>query len=382
MFFSIPSSVSKTVTPLGVKSVTHMFFQPKNSRLFRYDVNKSGAFVTVSIDGKTVASHLFVLPFCTQTIDPACTFGWRDVAIEVNMNVDSAEVEVKCEDEFGLGYDTDDYSVVLVCSGEPVDESKGYDFYETKRLTLQANVDINVDDLVADTYNMTLRRARAAYAKELNESEEGAAYTERSDKVLEKYPDNTPLSLVISYNGVTLDTGDQLVSYGSWQWDVPEDDYENYYTGWGNNEYNVVSAFTAQASLQSVTYWSLYKNEIVAKEFVLTTDYEPTSLFAYQVCTPTYSDSKNSPLRRGDYPLTISISGAEREVFPDNLDIGLISATSRTPMREALWRIPEDAKVGKNISFRIRPKGESLVWHNSDVNYWYLFIILGYKKLA
>lgn len=379
MFFSIPSSVGKTVTPLGVKSVTHMFFQPKNSRLFRYDVNKSGAFVTVSIDGKTVASHLFVPPFCTQTVDPACTFGWRDVAIEVNMNVDSAEVEVKCEDEFGLSYDTDDYTVVLVCSGEAVDESKGYDFFETKRLTLQASVDINVNDLVADTYGRTLRRARAAYAQELNDAEEGAAYSETSDKVLEKYPDNTPLSLVISYNGVTLDTGDQQVSYGSWQWDVPEDDYENYYTGWGNNDYNVVNAFTSQAALQSVKYWSPYKNEIVAKEFILTTDYEPTTIFTYQACLP-YSGSYL--LRRYDYPLSISISGTEREVFPDNLDMGLISATVRTPMRKALWRIPEDAKVGKNISFRIRPKGESFAWHNSEVVYWYLFIILGYKKLA
>lgn len=379
MFFSIPSSVRKTVTPLGVKSVTHMFFQPKNSRLFRYDVNKSGAFVTVSIDGKTVASHLFVLPFCTQTMDPACTFGWQDVAIGVNMNVDSAEVEIKCEDGFGLGYDTDDYSVVLVCSGESVDESMGYDFYETKRLTLQASVDINVNDLVADTYNRTLRRARAAYAQELNEAEDGAAYTEISDKVLEKYPDNTPLSLIISYNGVTLDTGGQLVSYGRWQWDVPADDYENYYTGWGNDDYNVVYAFTTQATLHSVTYWSPHKDEIVAKEFVLTTDYEPTSIFTYQVCTP-YSGCYL--LRRYDYPLAISISGTEREVFPDNFDIRLISATARTPMRKALWRIPEDAKIGKNISFRIRPKGESLAWHNSEVNYWYLFIILGYKKLA
>ncbi len=172
MFFKIPSSVSDTIiTPIDAKAITHIYFEPKNDRLWLADVDNSGAYVTIQIDGKTICDKLLILPFCTQQPTPTCTFSWRDVAIEVNLNVSLSEIKIKSYSS-DLGYDTDDFNIVFVCSRDEVDETKGFEYFETKRITL-CSADRDGDkavNTIEEAYDKKLVLIKQETANKLNEA--------------------------------------------------------------------------------------------------------------------------------------------------------------------------------------------------------------------
>lgn len=187
MFFNVPCSAIGTITtPIEAKAITHVFFQPKNDRLWLADTDESGATVSIMIDGKQICKDLFILPFCTQSPTATCNFQWEDVAIEVNLNVNLSEIKITKNDS--ADYDTDDFDVVFVCSDTEVDESKGFEFFETKSITwcnddvernMQKALSIEYDNAVlaleqetADQFNAQNAEKNAANAKANEEREQ------------------------------------------------------------------------------------------------------------------------------------------------------------------------------------------------------------------
>lgn len=121
-----------TNTPMGVKSISHVFFEDKNGGLFEYS---SGGLQTISIsvDGKQIMQDVPVLPFCTSTPNNVNRYKWQDVALEVNMNVNLSEVKISG------ARSANDFCVVFVTSASEVDSVKGFDYVESKRFRLRKN---------------------------------------------------------------------------------------------------------------------------------------------------------------------------------------------------------------------------------------------------
>lgn len=137
MFWKIPVSRQRiiTTTPVGVKSITHLFVENRNGLLFRYKGYMGGVgrncdidTFSVTIGGKLIANNVPALPFCTSSPRGANVFRWQDVALEVNQNVDLSEVIIETE---GLTIDGD-YNIVLVTDDKECDGMKGFDYVEWK----------------------------------------------------------------------------------------------------------------------------------------------------------------------------------------------------------------------------------------------------------
>ena len=130
MFYSIPIDRTQitTTTPIGAKCITHVFFESKNDNLFLYKEKQDT--VTITIDGKMICRDVLVLPFCTSTPYGVNRIDWREVALEVGLNVDMSEIKISAGN-------ANDFSVVFVCSDKPNDDFKGFDFVEYHRFALR-----------------------------------------------------------------------------------------------------------------------------------------------------------------------------------------------------------------------------------------------------
>lgn len=130
MFYTIPSSSKQIIanTPIGAKSIRYLFFQNKNDKLFQYKQQPDK--ISISIDGRQICRDLLVLPFCTGAPDGTQLRKWQDVAIEINLNVDFSEIKID-------GGADNDFNIVFVCSDKEVDETKGFEFWETKSIPLK-----------------------------------------------------------------------------------------------------------------------------------------------------------------------------------------------------------------------------------------------------
>lgn len=137
MFHIIPISSELTIsaTPLGAKSIRHLYFENKNDGLFRFKTSPDT--ISISVDGKQICRDLPVLPFCTSSPYSPDRFHWQKVALEVNVNCNLSEIRIQSS---ALG----DFNVIMVCSDEGVDESLGFDFFETKRITLRKSANLAV----------------------------------------------------------------------------------------------------------------------------------------------------------------------------------------------------------------------------------------------
>ena len=137
MFHVIPISSELTIsaTPLGAKSIRHLYFENKNDGLFRFKTAPDT--ISISIDGKQICRDILVLPFCTSSPYSPDRFPWQKVALEVNVNCNLSEIRIQSTAQ-------GDFNVIMVCSDEGVDESLGFDFFETKRITLRKTANISV----------------------------------------------------------------------------------------------------------------------------------------------------------------------------------------------------------------------------------------------
>lgn len=173
MFFTIPISKEPQIatTPIGAKSVRYIYFENKNDGIFNFKANDD--VISISIDGKQICRNLIILPFCTNTPYGTNKMPWQKVALEANLNVDFSEVKLSAATE-------NDYNVVLVCSDEAVDEAKGFDFFETKKIPLKTNITLN-DAYIAlrNAYKTTqqdiLAKVRSEYGNELHTYERSKA---------------------------------------------------------------------------------------------------------------------------------------------------------------------------------------------------------------
>ena len=131
MFYTIPVSKEPQVatTPIGAKSVRYIFFENKNDGIFTFKEQQDDV-ISISIGGRQICRNLIVLPFCTNTPYGTNKMPWQKVALEANINVDFSEIKISAAGG------ENDYNVVFVCSDEPVDESRGFDFFETKKIPL------------------------------------------------------------------------------------------------------------------------------------------------------------------------------------------------------------------------------------------------------
>ena len=130
MFYSIPVSNEQiiTTTPIGAKSITHVFFESKNDGAFNYKRNADA--VTITIDGKMICRDVPILPFMSSTTYGVNRHKWQDVALEVGLNVNLSEIKISAQT-------INDFNVVFVCSNNGITNTKGFDFVECKRFKLK-----------------------------------------------------------------------------------------------------------------------------------------------------------------------------------------------------------------------------------------------------
>lgn len=147
MFYVIPTSNNsvRTNTPIGVKSIRYIYFENKNDGLFKFKDDADR--ISIEIDGKLICNNLLVLPFCTSTPNARNRFRWEDVALETPINVNYSEIKISAATE-------NDYNVVFVCSDQEVDETKGFDYFETKELALKSTLTMDqAYEIVCAAYN-------------------------------------------------------------------------------------------------------------------------------------------------------------------------------------------------------------------------------------
>lgn len=152
MFWSIPISDTETLTntPIGVKSITHIYFEDRNGGIFNYDAGGLQT-LSVSIDGKQILQDVPVLPFCVSTPYAANRFKWQDVALEVNLNVSLSEVKISAARKTG------DFNVVFVTSNDECNALKGFDYVEFQQFNIR---NTNAADSYAEAETI-LKAARA-----------------------------------------------------------------------------------------------------------------------------------------------------------------------------------------------------------------------------
>lgn len=412
MFFSVPCSASNTiVTPIEAKSITHMFFQPKNERLWSADADNSGAFASIVIDGKQICKDLFILPFCTQTPTSTCTFDWRQVAIEVNLNVSQSEIKITRKDS--ADYDTDDYNVVFVCSAKEVDESKGFEYFETKRIAL-CRAPMNYTAVIESEYAESLLHLKMAMAQKMNEenerlnaankaandnAEEGATPLPTDYKTDYKATDEAVFDALWEQEGqgITNHDGDKVIA-------APITLVLNGITRKFEKVYFQGKSYGSQWRLDDTDHFSLAYQDALSgfyftgtgrNSWTLQFDHAPAFVFAYGVMQ---LGDKAPYLTDNFVRLRVEIDGTENEALPYGTDISVFSATKHTPMREALYEFDGEVGMRKNVTLRLTPprvqfasaSGSSLKSGPcvlgeipaANPTAWSVFFFFGYRKIA
>lgn len=147
MFWSIPSNKEQIqlTTPLGAKSIRYLYFENKNGGIFAFKTLPDS--ISISVDGKQICRNLVMLPFCTGTPDGVRRHNWQDVAIEVPLNIENSEVKIS-------GVRNNDFNIVFVLSDKVVEESNGFDYYESFVL------DLKNERTICDDFRATMHTAK------------------------------------------------------------------------------------------------------------------------------------------------------------------------------------------------------------------------------
>lgn len=181
MFYTIPVSKEPQVatTPIGAKSVRYIFFENKNDGIFTFKEQQDDV-ISISIGGRQICRNLIVLPFCTNTPYGINKMPWQKVALEANINVDFSEIKISATGG------ENDYNVVFVCSDEPVDESRGFDFFEAKKVPLIRPM---LNSEARALVDAAWEKAKAAKLDELNEGfdEKYAAWESEVKELTDNY---------------------------------------------------------------------------------------------------------------------------------------------------------------------------------------------------
>jgi len=418
VFHVIPISSELTIsaTPLGAKSIRHLYFENKNDGLFRFKTAPDT--ISISIDGKQICRDLLVLPFCTSSPYSPDRFAWQKVALEVNVNCNLSEIRIQSS---ALG----DFNVIMVCSDEGVDESLGFDFFETKRITLRKTANISVirkalqeafdkaalttttsgdGNSSASSSSMELTKADVArlwerfiadqHGVEWKHTISGettvllrtAQYTRNGVKApspqeplacLSKFTKLFSLtartvfteggfpSLIIE--GTPKASPDNLMYLGgngavvkiadSAAFSVRIDDAV-YTTADYCTDKSIEGTEVRKEDLFRMASWvqqkALYNSEFFRQENIFRFDHEPKMMFVYNL-TRIHSPKSNADdiWLHCDYPLTFTLSGAGREITEPDTDLELYTANDRIPMRDALMTFDVEDGVTRSISVNV-----------------------------
>ena len=450
MFHVIPISSGLTIstTPLGAKSISHLFFEAKGDGLFRF--KSSPDTISISIDGRQICRDLLVLPFCTSSPCSADRFPWQKVALEVNVNCNLSEVRIMADSWQA------DYNVIMVCSDEEVDESRGFDFFETKRISLRKTVSASVvRKIIAEAFDEAVVREMLGGAQDdhIDYKDKAVLWrrmNERSGVAWRLEPKlcaNGDIDMVIAsaqmdgkryafpvevmqacamftevfklsmrqtamagglpvfrISGTPTITAENIMYVSDTTTSLVEEaefsvviDGETYSTADYCKECGVegvkISRNQIGSAVRGMTKWvrdkALSNSDFFDSESVFRFDHTPTMMFAYdlaRVASP-LDDKKDDLWLHCDYPLTLSLSGTEREILEPQTDLELFTANDRIPMRDALLTFAPEDCVKRSISVSVGRRcyaglQSDITKRSVGFTDWTLFFLFGYKKIV
>lgn len=387
MFFSIPVNSEQVITntPVGVKSITHVYFENKNSGIFNYKRDADN--VTITVDGKMICRNVPILPFTSS-----CTYGvnrhkWEDIALEVGLNVNMSEIKISAQN-------CNDFNVVFVCSDKMLDSSRGFDFVEAKR--------IKIIDVLGKVDKQKLTESIIAQAKAKGSatiSYVSLSGNSRSTKIT--YPFEL-LSSKGSPNRSDIEgkevlyriCGNEITRLGD------DDGYRlkyipspaNIYIQILTLDHGLHPELDADISEQHIAY-IINNTDMVAVlnpsnlgiEHTISLDRAPEKMFAYQVISNTTQMDNPTVLKTGDIAMKFTLSGADNEEFPANTDLSVISATDNTAWRESVHEFGQI--MPKTLQVALDIKGDDFDSNTIDkyskLGYpstWDVYLFFIYKK--
>lgn len=140
MFWSIPNNNEeiRINTPPGIKSLRGIFFETKGA--VRKDIER----ISIQVGFREIVRDIPVVVFLdnkppinwqdsvVDDINGYFLYDWKDICIELNLNVDNTEIVINCKNT------TDDnYSIVFICDENSV-QQENYTFFEVSKLPFAA----------------------------------------------------------------------------------------------------------------------------------------------------------------------------------------------------------------------------------------------------
>lgn len=393
MFFTIPSKSSeiRTNTPIGVKSILAVFFENKNGNVFLYKDELES--VSITIDGKQVCRNLMILPFFTNSPLGGDNYKWQDVALEINLNVDLSEIKITTTGK------NNDYNIVFVCSDKSINESKGFDFIETKKIRLKGVLSYeeaeNFLKKVQDEEIAKFNQAEATYQEELN------AY-EQYQEALAAF--NDYLQALEEYNLLKA----QWEEYQAWieggkEGDEPEHpeaeppepaevtqpievveptkpEYPTeLVVRLENNGKEFVYNFEFDESdIEQCIEDIDVENTTLGRELSFVFDKEPIAMF----CFPLFSVKGSSFIANAPAHLNFTLSGTDNEVFPPKTDLSIISANKKIPFRKALNYFDDKINRSATIVLNKNENYNTLTFNNLKIGNIEIYMYFLYKKIV
>lgn len=423
MFYTIPVNNKQIVTstPLGVKAITHVFFENKNDGVFTYkrDIDT----ITITVGGKMICRQVPVMPFCTSVPYGVNQHNWQDVALEVGLNVNLSEIKISASN-------TNDFNVVFVCEDKELKETNGYDFVEWQRIEIKkALTQEEADEYckpihehclsLLKTFNADEALITAAYnsfnassltteqLKEFNKLEKKLDkqkwYFENINKVNSEQEAFGRYYELLSKGRIErpwggTDPGDLFGDYfrGSqyyMDWGTISSGgrkvayYDTYFFDLPNKEPYVLSSYRAFTSANIPYQWG--------KEERITLDKAPERMFLMQLGSSTIDHVKDpQQLFNSDIALNMSFTNLEHTELPANSDVLLMQTTDNLPWRKVqhVFRetMPRTIQYSLNYNSAIDRYGDKMPldvsrgwgYTNKDTAYtWDMYAIFIYKKL-
>lgn len=418
MFFTIPSKSSeiRTNTPIGVKSILAVFFESKNGNAFLYKEELES--VSITIDGKQVCRNLMILPFFTNSPLGGNNYKWQDVALEINLNVDLSEIKITTTGN------NNDYNIVFVCSDKSIDEAKGFDFVETKKIRLKGV--LSYEDAkrfltkVKEEELAKFNQAEATYQEELN------AY-EQYQEALAAF--NDYLQALEEYNEAKMIWDDwQEYNQLKYQWD----EYQDWINDGSNGnepehpetepqkpinecpkeeptkpeevlqpkevdepiepEYPTELVVKLENNGQEFVYNFDFdesdinqciedidvENTTLGRELSFVFDKEPIAMF----CFPLFSVKGSSFIENAQAHLNFTLSGTDNEVFPPKTDLSIISANKKIPFRKALHYFDDKINRSATIVLNKNENYNTATFNNLKIGNIEMYMYFLYKKIV
>ncbi len=365
MFFSVPISKQViTKTPLGMRQVTHLFFENKNGGAFKY--KREADNVTILIDGKMVCRQVPILPFMSSTTFGVNRYKWQDVALEIGLNVNMSEIKISADA-------VNDYNVVFVCSEEENHDYKGFDFVECKRFKVRENITneqaiemfsaanwptkAEYDEYVAE-FKESLTTGEAIFHEHTLYNKDGIEFkvnmpivATRDRQTFEEIDTETAMIKSVS--------GDMVDEYGYWVF--PYSDPLKYHA-----IYLLKSYVNDQKRLFK---WNT--------EYTISTDRGAQRMFMWQTKT---TETAPAEMKTNDAVVYFSLSGSENEELPGNTDLSVVGITDLLSWRKNVHEFSERMPRALQLQFDI-PDSQKTIEAEKDVITWDIYVFLIYKKI-